>query len=140
MADPPSEWHKVTSITTADYLYALPTPSAGFGVLVVSKQTTYERLENPCQSGRRGFPLECLATQPIMDSFGDVGPAVFKHHVVAHVREDLRLSVRAQDEKRRPDALGELRLTTPQVIGTNEVRELALAQGLITQSWWIAPS
>jgi hypothetical protein len=37
MADPPSELHKVTSITTTDYLDAMPTPSAGFGVLVVSK-------------------------------------------------------------------------------------------------------
>jgi len=46
MADPPSEWHKVTSITTTDYLYALPTPSAGFGVLVVSKETSYESLES----------------------------------------------------------------------------------------------
>jgi hypothetical protein len=37
MADPPSELHKVTSITTTDYLDAMPTPSAGIGVLVVSK-------------------------------------------------------------------------------------------------------
>jgi hypothetical protein len=45
MADPPSEWHKVTSITTTDYLDAMPPPSAGFGVLVVSKQMVSESLE-----------------------------------------------------------------------------------------------
>jgi hypothetical protein len=56
MADPPSEWRKVTSITTTDYLAAMPTPSAGFGVLVVSKQTRYEGLKTPSREYQQRRP------------------------------------------------------------------------------------
>ena len=59
MADPPSELHKVTSITTTDYLDAMPTPSAGFGVLVVSKQTTYESLESRSRNDRPPTYSKC---------------------------------------------------------------------------------
>jgi hypothetical protein len=57
MADPPSEWHKVTSITTTDYLDAMPTPGAGFGVKAVSKQST----PTISSAGVNGTPLPELA-------------------------------------------------------------------------------
>jgi hypothetical protein len=38
------------------------------------------------------IPPESLAVQPIKDSFGDVGPSGFKHHVVSHAGKELCLS------------------------------------------------
>jgi hypothetical protein len=49
--------HKLTSITTTDYLDAMPTPGAGFGVLVVSKQST----PTISSAGVNGTPLPELA-------------------------------------------------------------------------------
>ena len=38
------------------------------------------------------IPLESLAAEPIIDSFGDCLPSGLEHHVVAHVGKELCLS------------------------------------------------
>ena len=55
----------------------------------VSSVTTYESLENRCQSRWIQISLDSLASEPTVDSVGDCLPSRLKHHVVAHLGEKL---------------------------------------------------